>query len=213
MKILRYILLGLFICVLFVCEKDEILLEFELLVVILGDDLGKDEEEKIWFGIIVLLQVMQIKGIIEVFLLGYEMGVFICIIDIGFLYVYNVFYVFDGKKWNVGGDVLVEGDLEVVVYLLYNGQVLGDRFIFFELVDQYDILYGRIMVIRDILIVDIEMKYVMSLVCIKILKNEYMGEGIVLNIRFDNVIIRMMFDIRWEINFFLIFDFLSRGSL
>ena len=53
----------------------------------------------------------------------------------------------------------------------------------------------------------------MSLVRIKILKNEYMGEGIVSNIRFDNVITRMTLDIRRETNSPLIFDFSSRGSL
>ena len=51
------------------------------------------------------------------------------------------------------------------------------------------------------------------LVRIKILKNEYMGEGIVSNIRFDNVITRMTLDIRRETNSPLIFDFSSRGSL
>lgn len=40
-----------------------------------------------------------------------------------------------------------------------------------------------------------------------------MGEGIVSNIRFDNVITRMTLDIRRETNSPLIFDFSSRGSL
>lgn len=54
----------------------------------------------------------------------------------------------------------------------------------------------------------------MSLVRIKILKNEYMGgEGIVSNIRFDNVITRMTLDIGRKPNSPLIFDFSSRGSL
>ncbi len=52
----------------------------------------------------------------------------------------------------------------------------------------------------DIPTADIEMKHAMSLVRIKILKNEYMGEGIVSNIRFDNVITRMTLDIRRETN-------------
>ena len=83
----------------------------------------------------------------------------------------------------------------------------------FELADQHDILYGRASVTRDIPTADIEMRHAMSLVRIKILKNEYMGEGIVSNIRFDNVITRMTLDIRRETNSPLIFDFSSRGSL
>lgn len=55
------------------------------------------------------------------------------------------------------------------------------------------------------------MKHAMSLVRIKILKNEYMGEGIVSNIRFDNVITRMTLDIRRKPTP-LIFDFSSRGA-
>ena len=122
-------------------------------------------------------------------------------------------YAFDGKKWNAGGDAPVEGDSEVAAYLPYNGQASGDRLIPFELADQHDILYGRASVTRDIPTADIEMRHAMSLVRIKILKNEYMGEGIVSNIRFDNVITRMTLDIRRETNSPLIFDFSSRGSL
>ncbi len=143
---------------------------------------------------------MQTKGIIEAFLPGHEMGVFISTTDTGSPYVYNVPYAFDGKKWNAGGDAPVEGDSEVAAYLPYNGQASGDRLIPFELADQHDILYGRATVTRDIPTADIEMKHAMSLVRIKILKNEYMGEGIVSNIRFDNVITRMTLDIRRETN-------------
>lgn len=213
MKILRYILLASLTCALSACEKDEILPEPEPPVVTPGDDPGKDEEEKIRLGITASLQAMQTKGIIEAFLPGHEMGVFICTTDTGSPYVYNVPYAFDGKKWNAGGDAPVEGDSEVAAYLPYNGQASGDRLIPFELADQHDILYGRTTVTRDIPTADIEMKHAMSLVRIKILKNEYMGEGIVSNIRFDNVITRMTLDIRRETNSPLIFDFSSRGSL
>ena len=213
MKILRYILLASLTCALSACEKDEILPEPEPPVVTPGDDPGKDEEEKIRLGITASLQAMQTKGIIEAFLPGHEMGVFISTTDTGSPYVYNVPYAFDGKKWNAGGDAPVEGDSEVAAYLPYNGQASGDRLIPFELADQHDILYGRATVTRDIPTADIEMKHAMSLVRIKILKNEYMGEGIVSNIRFDNVITRMTLDIRRETNSPLIFDFSSRGSL
>lgn len=212
MKILRYILLGSLTCALSACEKDEILPEPEPPVVTPGDDPGKDEEEKIRLGITASLQAMQTKGIIEAFLPGHEMGVFICTTDTGSPYVYNVPYAFDGKKWNAGGDAPVEGDSEVAAYLPYNGQTAGDRLIPFELADQHDILYGRASVTRDIPTADIEMRHAMSLVRIKILKNEYMGEGIVSNIRFDNVITRMTLDIRRETNSPLIFDFSSRGE-
>lgn len=213
MKILRYILLASLTCALSACEKDEILPEPEPPVVTPGDDPGKDEEEKIRLGITASLQAMQTKGIIEAFLPGHEMGVFISTTDTGSPYVYNVPYAFDGKKWNAGGDAPVEGDSEVAAYLPYNGQASGDRLIPFELADQHDILYGRASVTRDIPTADIEMRHAMSLVRIKILKNEYMGEGIVSNIRFDNVITRMTLDIRRETNSPLIFDFSSRGSL
>jgi len=122
MKILRYILLASLTCALSACEKDEILPEPEPPVVTPGDDPGKDEEEKIRLGITASLQAMQTKGIIEAFLPGHEMGVFICTTDTGSPYVYNVPYAFDGKKWNAGGDAPVEGDSEVAAYLPYNGQ-------------------------------------------------------------------------------------------
>lgn len=41
---------------------------------------------------------MQTKGIIEAFLPGHEMGVFISTTDTGSPYVYNVPYAFDGKN-------------------------------------------------------------------------------------------------------------------
>lgn len=214
MKILRYILLASLTCALSACEKDEILPEPEPPVVTPGDDPGKDEEEKIQLGITASLQEMQqTRGIIEAFLPGHEMGVFISAAVAESPYVHNVPYAFDGKKWNAGGDAPVEGDAEVAAYLPYNGQTAGDRLIPFELADQHDILYGRASVTRDIPTADIEMRHAMSLVRIKILKNEYMGEGIVSNIRFDNVITRMTLDIRRETNSPLIFDFSSRGSL
>lgn len=98
MKILRYILLASLTCALSACEKDEILPEPEPPVVTPGDDPGKDEEEKIRLGITASLQAMQTKGIIEVFLPGHEMGVFISTTDTGSPYVYNVPYAFDGKN-------------------------------------------------------------------------------------------------------------------
>ena len=168
-------------CALSACEKDEILPEPEPPVVTPGDDPGKEEEEKIRLGITASLQAMQTKGIIEAFLPGHEMGVFISTTDTGSPYVYNVPYAFDGKKWNAGGDAPVEGDSEVAAYLPYNGQASGDRLIPFELADQHDILYGRASVTRDIPTADIEMRHAMSLVRIKILKNEYMGVELFVN--------------------------------
>lgn len=144
MKILRYILLASLTCALSACEKDEILPEPEPPVVTPGDDPGKDEEEKIQLGITASLQAMQqTRGIIEAFLPGHEMGVFISAAGAESPYVHNVPYAFDGKKWNAGGDAPVEGDAEVAAYLPYNGQTAGDRLIPFELADQHDILYGR----------------------------------------------------------------------
>lgn len=220
MKILGYILLASLTCALSACEKDEILPEPEPPVVTPGDDdgpegddPGKDEEEKIQLGITASLQAMQqTRGIIEAFLPGHEMGVFISAAGAESPYVHNVPYAFDGKKWNAGGDAPVEDDAEVAAYLPYNGQTAGDRLIPFELADQHDILYGRASVTRDIPTADIEMRHAMSLVRIKILKNEYMGEGIVSNIRFDNVITRMTLDIRRETNSPPDIRFLKQGK-
>lgn len=91
MKILRYILLASLTCVLSACEKDEILPEPEPPVVTPGDDPGKDEEEKIQLGITASLQAMQqTRGIIEAFLPGHEMGVFISAAGAESPYVHNV---------------------------------------------------------------------------------------------------------------------------
>ena len=124
MKILGYILLASLTCALSACEKDEILPEPEPPVVTPGDDPGKDEEEKIQLGITASLQAMQqTRGIIEAFLPGHEMGVFISAAGAESPYVHNVPYAFDGKKWNAGGDAPVEGDAEVAAYLPYNGRL------------------------------------------------------------------------------------------
>lgn len=106
MKILGYILLASLTCALSACEKDEILPEPEPPVVTPGDDdgpegddPGKDEEEKIQLGITASLQAMQqTRGIIEAFLPGHEMGVFISAAGAESPYVHNVPYAFDGKN-------------------------------------------------------------------------------------------------------------------
>ena len=87
-------------CALSACEKDEILPEPEPPVVTPGDDdgpegddPGKDEEEKIQLGITASLQAMQqTRGIIEAFLPGHEMGVFISAAGAESPYVHNVPY-------------------------------------------------------------------------------------------------------------------------
>ena len=159
------------------------------------------------------MQAMQTKGIIEHSCRDMRWGCLSVLLTPALHMYIMCLMPLTVKKWNAGGDAPVEGDSEVAAYLPYNGQASGDRLIPFELADQHDILYGRASVTRDIPTADIEMRHAMSLVRIKILKNEYMGEGIVSNIRFDNVITRMTLDIRRETNSPLIFDFSSRGSL
>ena len=221
MKITRYILLASLMCALCSCGEDEILPEPEPPVVAPDDDKDPDgnepgdaEPEKVQLGITASLQAMQqTRGIIEAFMPGHEMGVFLCGLGAEYPYMRNASYTFDGNAWNAGGKVPVEGDVEMAAYMPYNRMVTADRLIPFELADQHDILYGKATVTEDVPTADLEMKHAMSLVRIKILKNEYMGEGVVSSMRFNNVLTKMQLDLRDKVDAHLIFDFSSRGSI
>lgn len=127
MKILRYILLASLTCALSACEKDEILPEPEPPVVTPGM-IRKRMRKKDTTRNNRIVAGDADKGIIEAFLPGHEMGVFISTTDTGSPYVYNVPYAFDGKMECRRGRS-GRGDSEVAAYLPYNGQASGDRLI------------------------------------------------------------------------------------
>ena len=180
MKIYGYILAASLACTLFSCGEDGVLPEPEPPVVGPGDKDEPDEKpDKIQLGITASLQSMsQTRGIIEAFMPGHDMGVFVATSGTGQT-TKNASYLFDGKTWNADRDVPVEGDADVVAYLPYDKAVTDYAKVAFDLTDQDDILYGTAKVTKDIPTASLEMKHAMTLVRVRLMKDEYMGTGLV----------------------------------
>ena len=188
MKIYGYILAASLACTLFSCGEDGVLPEPEPPVVGPGDKDEPDEKpDKIQLDITASLQPMsQTRGIIEAFMPGHNMGVFVATDGNGQA-TKNASYLFDGKTWNADRDVPVEGDADVVAYLPYDKAVTDYVKVAFDLTDQDDILYGTAKVTKDIPTASLEMKHAMTLVRVRLMKDEYMGTGLVSDMTFRNV--------------------------
>ena len=180
-------------CTLFSCGPDELIPESVPPVVNPGDkdEPGEEPEEpeKIQLGITASLQDMQqTRGIIEAFAPGHEMGVFISTDRTDEAAgTKNASYLFDGKVWNAGQDVPVEADADVVAYLPYNREVTDFKSVPFDLADQNDILYGTAKVTKDVPTASLMMQHAMTLVRVRLMKNEYMGTGLVSDMTFAGV--------------------------
>lgn len=193
MKAFGYVLLACLACTLFSCGPDELLPEPVPPVVKPGDDDKPDEKPeepaKVQLGITAALQNMQqTRGIIEAFAPGHEMGIFISTNQgdeaTG---TKNASYLFDGKVWNAGQDVPVEADADVVAYLPYDREVTDFKDVPFDLADQNDILYGTAKVTKDVPTANLVMQHAMTLVRVRLMKNEYMGTGLVSDMTFADV--------------------------
>lgn len=193
MKAFGYVLLACLACTLFSCGPDELLPEPVPPVVKPGDDDKPDEKPeepaKVQLGITAALQNMQqTRGIIEAFAPGHEMGIFVSTNQgdeaTG---TKNASYLFDGKVWNAGQDVPVEADADVVAYLPYDKGVTDFKNVPFDLVDQNDILYGTAKVTKDVPTANLVMQHAMTLVRVRLMKNEYMGAGLVSDMTFSGV--------------------------
>lgn len=193
MKAFGYVLLACLACTLFSCGPDELLPEPVPPVVKPGDDDKPDEKPeepaKVQLGITAALQNMQqTRGIIEAFAPGHEMGIFVSTNQgdeaTG---TKNASYLFDGKVWNAGQDVPVEADANVVAYLPYDKGVTDFKDVPFDLADQNDILYGTGKVTKDVPTANLVMQHAMTLVRIRLIKNEYMGTGLVSDMTFADV--------------------------
>ena len=81
----------------------------------------------------------------------------------------------------------MEGDADIVAYLPYDKAVTDYAKVAFDLTDQDDILYGTAKVTKDIPTASLEMKHAMTLVRVRLMKDEYMGTGLVSDMTFKNV--------------------------
>lgn len=196
MKAFGYVLLACLACTLFSCGPDELLPEPVPPVVKPGDNdkPGEEPEEpeepaKVQLGITASLQNMQqTRGIIEAFAPGHEMGVFVSTGRTDEAAgTKNASYLFDGKVWNAGQDVPVEADADVVAYLPYDRGVTDFKDVPFDLADQNDILYGTAKVTKDVPTANLVMQHAMTLVRVRLMKNEYMGTGLVSDMTFADV--------------------------
>lgn len=95
----------------------------------------------------------------------------------------NVSFVYDGKKWNTEEQHEVTTEAEVYAYHPYNSFIDENKRVFFDLTEQQDIMWGKTIVSPDFPAAQIEMQHKLSLIRIKLLKNEYIGTG-----RIDNII-------------------------
>lgn len=193
MKIFGYILLASLACTLFSCGSDKLLPEPVPPVVKPGDNDKSGEEPekpaKIQLGITALLQNMQqTRGIIVAFMPGHEMGVFVGTSQTDEAAgIRNAPYLFDGKVWNAGQDVPAKADADVVVCLPYDKGVTDFKNVPFNLADQNDILYGTVKVTKDVPTANLVMQHAMTLVRIRLMKNEYMGTGLIADMTFSGV--------------------------
>lgn len=184
MKLFGYILAASLACTFCACEKESLLQEPPV------DNSGNGQEKPDkpsgeQLCITASLEGMQeSRGIIESFVPGHEMGIFV---EEGETGTANARYVFDGKDWNTSGDVPVDGDADVVAYLPYDKDVADLRNVPFNLGDQNDILYGTSKVTKEIPVAALGMKHAMTLVRVRLMKNEYMGTGQVSGMTFGNV--------------------------
>ena len=132
------------------------------------------------------LEGMKTRAIVEAFQAGHTMGVFTT--DNGGGAVgSNVSFAYDGNEWKAGGNAPVKGDMNVTAYFPYSASVTDCREIPVDLTRQEDCLYGTARVTKQVPTAALTMKHALSLVRIKVMKDEYMGQGKVENVTISGI--------------------------
>ena len=127
------------------------------------------------------LDAMKTRAIVEAFQVGHTMGVFTTD-NGGGAVSSNVSFAYDGNEWKAGGNAPVKGDMNVTAYFPYSASVTDCREIPVDLTRQEDCLYGTARVTKLVPTAALTMKHALSLVRIKVMKDEYMGQGKVENV-------------------------------
>lgn len=132
------------------------------------------------------LEGMKTRAIVEAFQAGHTMGVFTRD-NGGGAVSSNVSFAYDGNEWKAGGNAPVKGDMNVTAYFPYSATVTDCREIPVDLTRQEDCLYGTARVTKQVPTAALTMKHALSLVRIKVMKDEYMGQGKVENVTISGI--------------------------
>lgn len=132
------------------------------------------------------LDAMKTRAIVEAFQVGHTMGVFTRD-NGGGAVSSNVSFAYDGNEWKAGGNAPVKGDMNVTAYFPYSASVTDCREIPVDLTRQEDCLYGTARVTKQVPTAALTMKHALSLVRIKVMKDEYMGQGKVENVTISGI--------------------------
>lgn len=132
------------------------------------------------------LDAMKTRAIVEAFQVGHTMGVFTTD-NGGGAVSSNVSFAYDGNEWKAGGNAPVKGDMNVTAYFPYSASVTDCREIPVDLTRQEDCLYGTARVTKQVPTAALTMKHALSLVRIKVMKDEYMGQGKVENVTISGI--------------------------
>ena len=132
------------------------------------------------------LDAMKTRAIVEAFQAGHTMGVFTTD-NGGGAVSSNVSFAYDGNEWKAGVNAPVKGDMNVTAYFPYSASATDCREIPVDLTRQEDCLYGTARVTKQVPTAALTMKHALSLVRIKVMKDEYMGQGKVENVTISGI--------------------------
>ena len=126
------------------------------------------------------------KGVINAWQSGNEIG----------LYTENknLKYTYDGSKWIAVEQYEVQKEQTVYAYHPYTENV-DMPYVPVDLTRQEDVMYGQCIVTPDFPTAKPEMKHALSLIRVKLLRDEYMGTGLVTDVTVRNVNSHLAMDV------------------
>ena len=99
----------------------------------------------------------------------------------------NLEYTFNGESWTATQPYEVKKEQTVYAYHPYVKGEFNNSSIKFDISAQEDVMYGQCTVNSDFTTAQPEMKHALSLVRIKVVRDEYLGEGVITDMAMDNV--------------------------
>lgn len=101
----------------------------------------------------------------------------------------NLEYTYNGESWTAAQPYEVKKEQTVYAYHPYvKGEISTvNPFIYFDISKQEDVMYGQCTVNSDFTTAQPEMKHALSLVRVKVVRDEYLGEGVITDMAMDNV--------------------------
>lgn len=99
----------------------------------------------------------------------------------------NLEYTFNGESWTATQPYEVKKEQTVYAYHPYVKGEFNNSSIEFDISAQEDVMYGQCTVNSDFTTAQPEMKHALSLVRIKVVRDEYLGDGVITDMAMDNV--------------------------